>query len=270
MAINAVKTIRGLQRGLSVLRLLQEHGAMSLNDLYQQTGLPRPTLSRILLTLSREGFIGQRIADKCWLAGDYGAIQNGASRKAGRLARAASPILDELCMKIIWPSDISVRVKTHMELVETSRSHSSLMLRRISVGFPINMLLSAPGRAYLAYTSDKERSSLIDRIRRKGGLGHELAANDDFINHIIQSTRKQGYGARDNSWGGHISDPISRYDDGLNAIAVPIMNGDRVLGCANIVWIRNLITQSDIAKRHLSQLYDAANLIASAYVRTSN
>lgn len=266
MTITAVKTIRGLERGLAVFRLLQQQGAMSLNDLHQKTKLPRASLSRILLTLNRAGFIAQRIADNYWIIADTGIEQAGASRKAGRLARAASPILDELCMNIIWPSDLSIRVGTHMELVETSRAHSSLMLRRIRVGFPINMLLSAPGRAYLAFTSEKERNSIINRIRRKPGLGHEVAVSEGVIEHIIQSTRYQGYGARDDGWGGHISDPISRYDDGLNAIAVPIMQKECVLGCVNIVWIRNLISQSEMAKRHLAQLQEAARNISNAYL----
>lgn len=265
MAIARVKTIRALERGLDVVRLLNAEGALSLDVLHRRTGLPRATLSRILLTLQQTGFAAQRIADDRWAATPLPAARGVRSRAAGRLARVASPILDELCRAIIWPSDLSVRVGSHMELVETSRAHSSLMLGRLRVGFPINMLLSAPGRAYLAYTGEKERGDILARLARRAGPGQDIAVNAPVVDHILRETRRRGYGVRDDGWGGHISASKADYDDGLSAIAVPVMHEGKVLGCVNIVWIRNLLTQADMARRHLPQLTGAAAAIAQAY-----
>lgn len=265
MAIVAVKQSRSLQRGLEVIRHLNREHALSLHELHVATQLSRATLSRILLTLQTEGFATQRIADSKWVLKPMPQPQKRSDAATDTLARVASSILDDLCRRIIWPSDLSVRIGSHMEVVETSRAHSSLVLGRIGIGFPINMLLSAPGRAYLAFCTDRERDQLVARLKRKRALGQDIAMSDTAISHLMEDTRRQGFGARDDTWGGHIEKSKSAYDDGLNAIAVPIHHKGRVLGCINIVWIRHLISQSEMVRRNLGDLKHASAVIADAF-----
>lgn len=267
MTLSAVKPIRGLERALQVLRHLQRNNAMSLHELHLATGLSKATLSRILLTLQRDGFAAQRIADDRWNIGLSMQSHARSSKASDRLSQVASAILDELCARIIWPSDLSVRVGTHMELRETSRAHSSLMLGRLRIGFPINMVLSAPGRAYLANSTPEHREHILQRLRKRPGLGHAEVRSRTYMDRLIKETLSQGYAVRDPNWGGHISNPKSDYDDGLNAIAVPIKSDTAVLGCVNIVWIRKLLPQPEMVRRHLSDLTTAAAAIEVAYHR---
>lgn len=267
MAITSVKTIRGLERGLSVIRLLRERQAVSLHELHTASDLPKATLERILLTLQREGFASQRIVDGRWVPGH--AVTDIAHRLApsDRLGQAAALVLKALCQRVVWPSDLSVRVGTHMELTETSRPHSRLSLTHIGVGFPIHMLMSAPGRAYLSYCPDDERETLIARLLPAGPTKNGAIRDRSSFERLVATTRAQGYGARDSRWGGHISQPKTTHDDGLDAIAVPVLHGAKVLGCLNIVWIRSLLTQADIARRHLRDLQGAAEDIGASYAR---
>jgi IclR family mhp operon transcriptional activator len=152
-----------------------------------------------------------------------------------------------------------------MELKETSRPHSTFMLNRLRVGFQIHMLLSAPGRAYLAFCPDAERDSVLQRMRAARDPASFYARDTRFVTAVLTETRNRGYGVRDPRWGGHYSEPKSRYDDGLNAIAVPIVHHTTVLGCINLVWIRKLFTHEVMARKHLSDLKSAAGEIARAY-----
>ena len=152
-----------------------------------------------------------------------------------------------------------------MALKETSRPHSTLIINGLRIGFPINMLMSAPGRAYLAFCPAKEREMVLDRMKSREGAGHQLARNNSFVARILEETRKQGFGARDSRWGGHITKPKSKFDDGLSAIAVPIQNSNGVLGCVNIVWIRRLVGQDEMVERHLADLKEAAKRINLNY-----
>jgi IclR family mhp operon transcriptional activator len=265
MTLTRVKTIRGLERGLSVFRLLHQVRAASLHQLHERSGLPKATLERILLTLQREGFATRRLADDCWVPGYSGRALSNRFAPSDRLSQAAAPVLDKLCRRVLWPSDLSVRIGTHMELKETSRPHSTLTLNHLAVGFPINMLLSAPGRAYLSFCPADERDIVLKRLRSKRGAGYSLAKDDASIARILAETCKNGFAARDPTFGGHITKSKTKYDDGLNAIAVPIMQNEKVLGCINIVWIRRLITETDMASRHLCDLQEAAAEIAASY-----
>jgi hypothetical protein len=62
-----VKTIGALHRGLQVLEFLHDAGAASLHDLNRETGIPKPTLIRILHTLHSDGLVWQRMADGAFL-----------------------------------------------------------------------------------------------------------------------------------------------------------------------------------------------------------
>ena len=112
------KSIRSLERGLYVLQALQEQPISSLHDVYRFTGIPKPTLLRILHTLEQAGVVSRRLAD-----GQYriSANQSHLTRKPDRydrVAEAAAPVLDRLCRKISWPSDLMVPAGDHMEIRE--------------------------------------------------------------------------------------------------------------------------------------------------------
>jgi len=153
------KTIRSLERGLQVLRALNATPISSLRDVHRLTGIPKPTLLRILLTLEQSGAVSRRLAD-----GRYRISANltrlGRKRdRYDRVAEAAAPVLNRLCQKVSWPSDLMVPAGDHLEIRETSRTQSPFMVyySKDRVGMQVNWLLSAVGRAYLAYCPESER-----------------------------------------------------------------------------------------------------------------
>ena len=116
-------TIRGLQRGLEVLKALQANSILSLHEIYLATHISKPSLLRILHTLEQFGMVSRRLAD-----GHYRTQhRRSAPRKRDRYdrdAEAAAPILDRLCQKVSWPSDLFVPAGDHMERRKTSRSQT--------------------------------------------------------------------------------------------------------------------------------------------------
>jgi IclR family mhp operon transcriptional activator len=55
--------------------------------------------------------------------------------------------------------------------------------------------------------------------------------------------------------GGYGCPPI---DDGLAGIAVPLIDGKRVHGSVNIIWIRSAFSAEQFAARYLKDLHAAA------------
>ena len=245
-------TVRSLERGLDLLRCIERKNAMTAGDLHRETLLPKPTLTRLLRTLEQKGFIWRSQSDACYRLSHqkHGSIQ--IPRTGERLAAVAGPVLDELCEAVRWPSDISVRNKTFMQLCETSRNRAYFALNRLEIGYRIHMLLSAPGRAYLAWCPEKERTSILTQLKKDPGMGE-----------ILEETRDRGYAIRDTAWGGDYSKSKNEYDDGLGAIAVPILSGRKVLGCVNLVWIARLFNSDQIARKHADRLKVAALKISS-------
>ena len=137
------KSIRSLERGLHVLRALQEQPISSLHVIHHLTRIPKPSLLRILYTLEQAGVVSRRLAD-----GHYriSANQSHLTRKPDRydrVAEAAAPVLDRLCRKISWPSDLMVPAGDHMEIRESSRVRTpfSTFFMHDRIGTPVNWVL---------------------------------------------------------------------------------------------------------------------------------
>jgi IclR family mhp operon transcriptional activator len=257
------ETIRGLERGLQVLQFLQLNPISSLHDVHTTTKISKPSLLRILHTLEKSGLVLRRLGD-----GRYRACANLTRmrrRRAryDRVAEAAAPVLDRLCQQISWPSDLLVPAGDHMEIAETSQTHSPFLIKISGIGQPVNWLLSAVGRAYLAFCSDKEREEILQKLRKSDKLDDRLARDTRRLDRILAETRQRGYGTRDPAFGGGVygSPPVN---DGLAAIAAPLLDRARVHGAINILWIKTAFTIDEFAARHLGDLRTAASEIVNS------
>ena len=254
--------IRALTRGLRVLRTIQSNRLTSLRDLHAVTGLPKPTLLRILDTLQQEGVVSRRLADGRYRISSLGDSARKHDR-FDRVAEAAAPVLDRLCRKVLWPSDLLVPMGDYMEVRETTRTHSPLVFHISTVGRRVGWLLTGVGRAYLAFCPVRERQRIIQTLQASKKIDDRLARDPRRLEKILAETRERGFGTRDSGFsGGRYGElPI---DDKLAAIAVPLLDRKRVHGSINLLWIRTAFSIDEFAARHLADLQAAAREIVDA------
>ena len=154
-----------------------------------------------------------------------------------------------------------------MELRETSRPNSPFLINLDQIGFQVNIPLSAAGRAYLAFCGDEERVDLLARVRESDGPQHKSTWDTPAFDETLRTVRRQGYAVRDPSFGGGKRALRSLYDDGLQAIAVPVSAADTTHGIIALQWIRKAANVDQMAQEHLFDLQAAAREIASQYQR---
>jgi IclR family mhp operon transcriptional activator len=260
-----VETIRGLQRGLQVLEALQAQPISSLHALHLATRISKPSLLRVLGTLEKAGYVSRRLADGHYRISAFARMTRKRDRY-DRVAETAAPVLDRLCHRVRWPSDLMVPAGDHMERRETSQAYSPFFIHpthRNRVGQRIGWLLTGVGRAYLAFCPDTEREQILKRLRKSDKPDDWLAHDPARLERILAETRACGYAIRDATFvGGHYGEPS--VDDGLAAIAVPLRDRTRVHGSINILWIKTAVTVKDFAARHLADLQAAAAEIVEA------
>lgn len=258
-----VKTIRALDRGLEVLGYLQKARTASLHDLYLATGLPKATLTRVLTTLEGRGLIWQRLADGAFMASHTYLPRSPQIHDEGFLVEVAAPILERLCKKVSWPSVLAVPRLTYMEVIETNRPRSYFSHLALGpIGFRINMPRSASGRAYLAFCSEDERQTILQRLAASNDPGNYLANKPSAMVKILEETRQRGYGTRAADFGGHFEKTRREVDDHRDSIAVPVWGGDEVIGVVNLTWIQKAVTVQQIAKTCLPHLTQATREIS--------
>lgn len=251
-----------------MLLRLHEARAASLNDLYRATGLPRATLTRILLTLERQGLVWQRIADGAYLPSHSLQMRAQHPNDTDRLVEVASPILEDLGARIRWPSILAVPRLHYMEVIETNSPRSYFDHIPLGpIGFRINMLRSATGRAYLAFCDPSEREAALGRLRASNSPGDSFAHDSRWVARVLAETRRRGYGVREPTFGGHYDRTRREIDDGRNSIAVPIVVDGTVIGCINLTWLTRVTTVGTIVEQHLPTLQRASARIAERIAR---
>lgn len=261
-----MKTIESLERGLHVLRSLEEYRGQSLADLHKVTGIPKSSLLRILHTLEKAGCAWQAIGDGLFRRSVSLAGRQRSDEQTTRISEIAAPFLSALRQKVLWPSDILVVRNNRLELGESSRRQSNLGVALYDIGVRVDMVLSAPGRAYLAFCSPEERAAVFADLRdHPSPIAWSRHVLKNELEEILLQTRACGYGSRDPRFGGRNVD-MEQFDDGLDAIAVPIICEDKVIACMNLVWPRKYKLKSKIVREHLLDLQKTAAAIGEACV----
>lgn len=246
-------TLRGLDRGLQVLDALSFSSGMTLRELHRSTNLPKPTLLRILATLEAHGYARRRIADGVWRrsvrSSDTGSLQ-------GLLLDASSEVLDDLCQRLRWPSDLAIYEERSMMIIETTRKKTPYIINWTGVGYRLPMLQTGLGRAWLAYCSQEERDTILADLRTSNSPFDRAANSAPLVEQLLAETRELGYGTR---VPGFTLRKIG--EEKTDGFAVPVIAGDRVVGCINMTWLVSAFDLQTAVSRYLPDIQAAAQAI---------
>lgn len=254
--------VRGLERGLLVLSLLERSSAMSLRELHAQSKLPKSTLVRILATLEASGYVRRRIGDGSWRRSGHGHYEP-ASMLESLLLDVGSEVLDSFCRQVVWPSDLAVYRNGAMQIVESSRRRTPFLINRSEIGLRVPVLQTGLGVAWLAYCEDSEREAIIADLAASTDPFDRPVLEPGLVESIVAETRAKGYAARAKGF-----QPRWRTaEDKTSGIAVPVFAGGRVIAAVNIVWVLSAYTESEFAGLYLARLQEAAREIGSRVER---
>jgi IclR family mhp operon transcriptional activator len=251
----AADTLRGLERGLQVLDALGASSGLTLRELHCNTNLPKPTLLRILATLEVHGYVRRRIADGVWRRS---ARRSETGSLQALLLDVGSNVLDELCQRLRWPSDLAVYEDGSMMIIETTRRKTPYGINWTGVGYRIPILQTGLGRAWLTYCSDEEREAILADLRASESPFDRAANDPRLIDRLVAETRQQGYGTR---VAGFTLRKIG--EEKTDGFAVPVMSRDSIVGCLNVTWLVSALDLETAVARYLPALQVAAETIGN-------
>jgi IclR family mhp operon transcriptional activator len=258
MALGERKLVRGLLRGLDVLRALNDKQVLTAQQISARTRLPRGTVHRLLDTLMEAGYVAHvQESDTYRLTAEVLTLARGFDADA-LLMDVAAPVMGELGREIIWPTDIATFGHDAMIIRQgTFRSSPLSFFPRSPRGRTarVPILLTSPGRAYIAHVADEERDAILRDIARSDQPDAPLATDARQVSSLVAEVRRRGYGFRD---GGFL--PNSR------SIAVPIMGEGRPIACLTVV-VRGPQSLDEAAAQYLEPLRRAAATIETGLRR---
>lgn len=257
-----VKQIRALARGLEVVEAIQRAPQPpTLEELHRATGIDRATILRILATLEEASWVYRGMGDKRYrLAYALQELGYGVSIY-DVIAQVSAPVLDALQKDLLWPSDIAVYDGEGMAIIETSRRRSPMTVNREIVGYKPSMLRSAMGRCFLAFSDDRRRANILEKLQQQSGEEGRLAADAAYVTALVAEVRACGYGRREpGSW----VLPAYRAEE-FRAIAVPVMVMGDIQAALNVVWIQEAYADQEVEQTFYRRLRVAAEELGEIY-----
>jgi IclR family transcriptional regulator, mhp operon transcriptional activator len=248
------KSVRGLTRGLAILETLSENSAerLHIGEIAARVGLHRTTVKRLLETLSCNGYVWLSASDKSYrLTHRVRKLGLGCSDEE-ILGELAAPHLERLRQAVIWPIDLIINDGDAMYIRETTHRDSPLSFIKQTMNRRLPVLVSASGRAFLAFCAPQRRDLILQSLRKQTGIYGTIARSQRAVDTILARTRSSGYAINDCKWA---EDPKVR------ALAVPIQfNGD-VLGCLCLPFVGEAMTIEEAKSRYLQMLLGAVGEI---------
>jgi IclR family mhp operon transcriptional activator len=248
------KTVRGLTRGLAVLRALNQSpgGIATITALAQACSMHRTTVKRLLETLRTEGLVRHSDREGQYaLTFEVKRLSEGFEDEAW-VSEVAGPLMREAVRRLVWPCDLATPEAGFVVVRESTHRLSALSQHGAMIGERLPMLVTAAGRAYLAACSNVERDALLDLLRRRDDRWGELARDDGYVTRIVRETLERGYAFNDGEWTREAS---------FSAVAVPVLAGRRVLAAINLVFPRAAVSAADLDARFVPPLQRLARAI---------
>ncbi|WP_291142543.1 IclR family transcriptional regulator [Hydrogenophaga sp.] len=154
-----------MARGLEVLACFRTGEAtLSNQELAQRCKLPKSTVSRLTMTLTKLGYLIHVAESGRYRLGTACLALGSALLTRLDVRKVARPMMQELANFSGASVSLGVRDKLSMIYVENCRSKAALTLT-LDVGSRMPLAASAIGRAWLAAVPDAEREAALDQIR---------------------------------------------------------------------------------------------------------
>ncbi|WP_070157615.1 IclR family transcriptional regulator [Sphingobium phenoxybenzoativorans] len=170
--------ITALSRGLDVLRCFR-YGEEPLTnqEIARRTGLPRPTISRIVYTLRELGYLAYFPNSRTYGLGGSTYILGEVADHNFDPVGTMKPIMQRYAESSKTNIGLSTRDRLSMVYVE-AREGASLVGLQLRAGDKISLTQSAIGLAYLAGVNDKEYSSILRQLKSEGSVDMAELQND--------------------------------------------------------------------------------------------
>jgi IclR family mhp operon transcriptional activator len=181
-----------------------------------------------------------------------------------RLAEIAGPILDALCQRVLWPSDVGVYDDGAIRVLETSRRLSPFLVNRDVISRRIHVVPSAMGRAILAWSGAEGRERILADLVRHGEPHERPARDAERMGRLLSDTLERGYAVRHPGY--YISVPREAQ---VTAVAVPVLVAGEPVAAINLSWVASAMSEDNFVARNLSDLCASAAEISAGLGRAA-
>ena len=235
--------IEPIRRAFLVLEALNRRRSTTLSLLSAETGLPRPTLVRLLQTLIELGYASRVSREAGYRLTDHVLSLAGGVRFIDHLVDAAIPHMSRFTAEHGWPLYLATLSAGAMSIRHSTAPESPMSFEGSGYNRKSPMLVGALGRAWLAFCPEDERRSILRSIGVRQGPALVAA---------LAGIRRDGYA---------FTRPAR--PTRIHGMAVPILGEGRVLGSLSMRFPRSALSEPEAGAGFGKRLGTVALAIAS-------
>ncbi|WP_180897930.1 helix-turn-helix domain-containing protein [Martelella soudanensis] len=260
--MNSYLPVNSVLRSLEVLKILNRQRVSSVDHIHRVSGLPKPTVVRLLETLIEAGYVSKRESDKGYRVTSQVAALSCGFHGAPLAVEAGRPWAQELTRVHKWPVAIAVPNGNAVMVCDTTCGESPMAPYHALIYKRMGLVTTALGRAYLAFCPPEERRLTMQLLKNSAHPDSEIMELSDMVDHVIRVTQKMRFAER---IGVKASEPSS-------SVAVPIYGHDegKILATIGMTYYTRAVRREDVLKRYVPQLKAASAAITESIKRMSH
>ena len=245
--------VQPVVRALKVLEALNRQTASSLGELHAATGLPKPTLVRLLDTLISAGYAARISYQQGYRITEQVLGLSGGLRFIDRMVDAAMPAMSEFTREHAWPIGLAKVRDSVVTLLHSTAPQSPLLFERVRHNVTYGLLLTAIGQTHLAFYAAEERRRLIRDVLPDPELALLGMTNVRSVEIHLAEVRRLGYALT-----------LSPRPQKLLGLGVPVRQGRQVIASLVMRFPRSVMTPEQAVDRYLGSLQATARAIVKA------
>jgi IclR family acetate operon transcriptional repressor len=200
--------IQSVDRAISVLELLAEHGRAGITEIAGELGVHKSTASRLVSVLENRGLVEQ-LGERGKYALGFGIARLAAAgTRRLDLTQLSQPICEELARQLGETVNVAVLHDRAAITISQGLGPAAVVVQN-SVGQRTPLHATPSGRVLLAHVDEAGRDALLDKPLRRftPSTVTSLAALADELDRV----RRDGYATS-----------FEELEAGLHAVAVPV------------------------------------------------
>lgn len=246
--------ITALKRGMEVLEAFSPaKPRLSLPEITEKTGLPKPTVYRLLQTLLALGYVLYNQETRRYQPTPKAMSLGFAVISSFELREVALPYLQELSRAIDQNVNLGIPDQTDVIYIERIKKRQILNFD-FYVGSRLNVYDSSMGQAILAYLDESRLQEIIEQLLKNPQAAERIGKDGVNLRRTVDDTRKRGFALND-----------EELIIGLRAIGAAILNEKgQPVAAINVAAFSQMCSREELLTRHAPKLMETTKIISLA------